>query len=271
MSVNDTPLMQQYREVKGRHPNALVLFRVGDFFELFEADAEAGARLLGLTLTGRDKGAPMAGFPHHALDVHVRKLVRAGRSVAVCDQVGDAAAAQGLVRREVVRVVTPGTVTDDELLDPRRANHLAAAWPEGERVGLAWADLSTGAFQAADVAWERLADELGRLAPAELLHDEAPSRLTNLLQTAAPGRLLTGRPGWTFEPATAGGLFHHFGVRTAAGFGFDDGQPCLAAAGALLLYLKKWQGRSGPPASAAAVPGGGSPPASTRRRGAAWS
>src|SRR5437764_15333730 len=180
--------MQQYRDVKERHPDTLVLFRVGDFFELFGADAEVGARVLGLALTARDRTTPMAGFPHHALDTHARKLVQAGHRVAVCDQVEDPASAQGLVRREVVRVLTPGTVTEDDLLDPRRANHLAAAWPDGDRVGLAWVELSTGAFQAVDVAWANLADELSRVAPAECLHTEgAPARLTNLLRGAVPG------------------------------------------------------------------------------------
>jgi DNA mismatch repair protein MutS len=233
--------MQQYREVKERHPQALVLFRVGDFFELFDADAETASRVLGLTLTSRDKTIPMAGFPHHALDAHARKLVQAGYCVAVCDQVEDQAAAQGLVRREVVRVLTPGTVTEEELLDPRRANHLVAVWPQGDRVGLAWADLSTGDFQAADVAWERLGDELGRLAPAECLHPEdAAARLPELLRSAAAGAAHTARPGWTFEPATArAALFRNYKVLTPAGFGFDERQPCLSAAGALLLYLQE--------------------------------
>ncbi len=233
--------MQQYREVKGRYPRALVLFRVGDFFELFEADAEEACRVLGLVRTSRDKAIPMAGFPHHAVDAHVRKLVQAGHSVAVCDQVEDPAAAQGLVRREVVRVVTPGTITEDDLLDPRRPNHLAAVWPEGERVGLAWTDLSTGIFQAADVDWPRLADELGRLSPAECLHAEgAPGRLVHLLEAAVPGMARTGRPDWTFDSATArAGLLHHFQVITPAGFGFEDGQPGLTAAGALLHYLQE--------------------------------
>src|SRR5262245_6930126 len=188
--------MQQYREVKERHPNALVLFRVGDFFELFDADAETASRVLGLAMTTRDKTIPMAGFPHHALDAHARKLVQAGHCVAVCDQVEDPAAAQGLVRREVVRVLTPGTVTEEELLDPRRANHLLAVWPQGDRVGLAWADLSTGDFQAADVAWERLGDELGRLAPVECLHaEDAAARLPELLRAVVPGAAHTARPG----------------------------------------------------------------------------
>jgi DNA mismatch repair protein MutS len=182
----------------------------------------------------------MAGFPHHALDAYVRKLVQAGHGVAVCDQVEDPASAQGLVRREVVRVLTPGTVTEDELLDPRRANHLAGVWLEGDRVGLAWVELSTGAFQAADVDLPRLADELGRVAPAECLYPEGvPGRLPDLLRAAVPGMTLTARPDWAFDPASArAALFRHFRVITPAGFGFDDHQPCLAVAGALLLYLQ---------------------------------
>ena len=234
-------MMQQYREVKERFPHALVLFRIGDFFELFEADAEAASRVLGLAVTARDKTIPMAGFPHHALEAHLSKLVQAGHSVAVCDQVEDPASAQGLVRREVVRVLTPGTVTDAELLDPRRANHLVAVWPDGDTIGLAWADLSTGAFHAADVAEARLADEVGRLAPSECLRAEGTSaRLADALRSAAPNAALTERPDWTFDAACArAALFHQFRVSTAAGFGFDDKQPCLTAAGALLLYLKE--------------------------------
>src|SRR5205807_3216192 len=150
-----TPMMQQYREAKDRHPGMLLLFRMGDFYELFDADAELAARILGLTLTSRDKTIPMAGFPHHALESYLQKLLHAGHRVAVCDQVEDPALAKGLVRREVTRVVTPGTVTEDELLDPRQPNHLAAAWAPraaagGPLVGLAWVEPSTGPFRAAD-------------------------------------------------------------------------------------------------------------------------
>src|SRR3954463_2288885 len=153
-----TPMMQQYREAKERHPGMLLLFRMGDFYELFFDDAEVVARVLGLTLTSRDKTIPMAGFPHHALENHLRKLLRAGHRVAVCDQVEDPAQAKGLVRREVTRVVTPGTLTEDDLLDPRQANHLVALAPTpGNRpVGLAWVELSAGLFQAADVPRDRL-------------------------------------------------------------------------------------------------------------------
>src|SRR5271155_2512652 len=137
-----TPMMQQYREAKSRHPGMLLLFRMGDFYELFDEDARKGAEVLGLTLTSRDKTIPMAGFPHHQLEQYLQKLLHLGLRVAVCDQVEDPATAKGLVKREVTRVVTPGTVTEDDLLDPRSSNHLVALHAAGPQVGLAWLDLS---------------------------------------------------------------------------------------------------------------------------------
>src|SRR5262249_7981401 len=142
----------------------------GDFYELFHDDAEVGARVLGITLTKRDKNIPMAGVPHHALDRYLGKLLHAGHRVAICEQMEDAADVKGRpIRREVVRVVTPGTLTEEGLLDPRQANYLAAIVPGEATTGLAWLELSTGEFQAADVPATRLADELGRLVPSELL------------------------------------------------------------------------------------------------------
>jgi DNA mismatch repair protein MutS len=234
-------MMQQYREAKERYPGMLLLFRMGDFYELFDEDARTGARLLGLTLTSRDKTIPMAGFPHHALDSHLRKLLQAGQRVAVCDQVEDAALAKGLVRREVTRVVTPGTLTEDGLLDPRQANHLAALIRLKGLLGMAWVELSTGRFQAMDFRFENLADELGRVAPAETIcaEREVPN-LGERLRMIAPDMTQTPRPDWTFEDVTArSALERHFQVTTLAGFGFDDTQPCLRAAGALLLYLQE--------------------------------
>src|SRR5712692_1154983 len=128
-SEHDTPMMQQYRAAKEAHPGMLLLFRMGDFFETFGEDAELVSRVLGLTLTSRDKSIAMAGFPHHQLDSYLRKLLRHGHRVAVCDQVEDPAQAKGLVRREVTRVVTPGTITEDDLLDPKQNNHLVAISP----------------------------------------------------------------------------------------------------------------------------------------------
>lgn len=244
MSV--TPMMQQYRDAKARHPGMLLFFRNGDFYELFEDDAELGARLLGITLTRRDKTIPMAGVPHHALDRYLTRLLQLGHRVAICEQVEEASQAKGLIRREVTRVVTPGTLTEDNLLDPRRANHLAAVALRGGvgAAGLAWVELSTGAFEAADVPIDRLADELGRLDASEVLvSEDVPAVAERLAGPAAaqrPGLTCTGRPGWTFDPVTGrAALQEHFGVRTLAGFGFEDEQPCLVAAGALVLYLQE--------------------------------
>src|SRR5437773_5776202 len=147
-----TPMMQQYRELKARDPDALLLFRMGDFYEMFGADAERAASLLGLALTSRDQGPdalPMAGFPHPALDSYLAKIVQAGLRAAVCEQVEDPKSAKGLVKRDVVRVVTPGTLTDDELLDPKTSNYLAAVVEVSGKLGLAWVELSTGRFSLA--------------------------------------------------------------------------------------------------------------------------
>src|SRR5262245_29879402 len=201
----------------------------------------------------------MAGVPHHALDRYLGKLLQAGHRLAICDQMEEAADVKGRpIRREVVRVVTPGTLTEDGLLNPRQANHLAAVYPCGATVGLAWVELSTGEFQAADVPAARLADELARLNASECLWPEAagsetraercarrgsptpPPPLADQLRETLPNLAVTPRPDWTFEPATAkAALFDHFGIRTFAGLGFDDEQPCLTAAGALLLYVKE--------------------------------
>src|SRR6185312_9303875 len=155
-----TPMMQQYEDAKAACPDALLLFRMGDFYELFHDDAKTAARVLNLALTSRDKGAnptPMAGFPYHQLEAYLGKLIAAGLRVAICDQVEDPKLAKGLVRREVTRIVTPGTVTDDALLDPRESNYLAAVVP-GSPAGLAWVELSTGRFSAACFPPSRLAD-----------------------------------------------------------------------------------------------------------------
>lgn len=236
-----TPMMQQYREAKERHPGMLLLFRMGDFYELFDDDAEVAARVLGLTLTSRDKTIPMAGFPHHQLENYLQKLLRCGHRVAVCDQVEDPAQAKGLVKRDVTRVVTPGTVTEDDLLDPRQSNHLAALVLGPAQAGVAWLDISTGQFRAADMEASRLPDELARLGPAECLCAEKHNTLVgDLLARLAPRPALTPRPDWTFDPASASTTLHqHFGVLTLGGFGFDDGQPCLVAAGGLLLYAQE--------------------------------
>jgi DNA mismatch repair protein MutS len=167
--------MQQWKEAKARHPDALIFFRVGDFFELFNEDAEEGARLLDLTLTSRNNGssrAPLAGVPAHAVDGYLQRLIALGRRVAICDQVEDPAQAKGIVRREVVETVTPGTVYSDSLLDARRNNFLAALAGDpapGGELGLALVDLSTGELILRRLAAEDLTDALIRAEAAELL------------------------------------------------------------------------------------------------------
>ncbi len=237
-----TPMMQQYLDAKAACPECVLLFRMGDFYELFHDDAKLAARVLGLALTSRDKGenpVPMAGFPHHQLESYLGKLIASGLRAAICEQVEDPRLAKGLVKREVTRVVSPGTVTDDALLDPHESNYLAALVP-GEPVGLAWIDLSTGRFLAAQLPQARLADELARIAPVELLladEAEAPS---------AQGKerlVVTRRPAWAFgHTAAQQALAKHFGTQTLEGFGFDDHDTAaIRAAGAILDYLCETQ------------------------------
>jgi len=242
-----TPMMQQYLEAKARHPGMLLLFRMGDFFELFGEDAEKAAALLGLTLTTRDGREKMAGFPHFALEGHLRKLLESGHRVAVCDQVEDSSQAKGLVKREVTRVITPGTVTEDDLLDPRRPSLLAALAADGKGkgpIGLAWVDVGSGQFFALDIEPARIGEHLWRIDPAELLLAEGASLP---LGEDLPEGIFAGlrgsrtlRPSWNFDREnTAQALHGHLGVTTMTGFGFEDGQPCLRAAGALLIYLRE--------------------------------
>ncbi|MFP5306478.1 MAG: DNA mismatch repair protein MutS, partial [Gammaproteobacteria bacterium] len=180
-----TPLMQQYLGIKAQHPDTLVLFRMGDFYELFYDDARKAARLLNITLTSRGEsaGAPviMAGVPHHALEQYLARLVKAGESAVIAEQVGEVGAEKGPVRREVTRIVTPGTATDDALLDARTQTLLAAACQVEGRYGLAWLELSSGRFSVLESAQlVELHNELQRLRPSELLVPDgaAPTGLT---------------------------------------------------------------------------------------------
>jgi DNA mismatch repair protein MutS len=236
--------MRQWREVKSRHADALVFFRVGDFYELFYQDAEEGSRLLGLTLTSRNNGsskAPLAGVPAKALDEYLGRLVKVGRRVAICDQVEDPAEAKGIVRREVTETVTPGTVLSDALLSARRNNFLVSITPsEGSDVGIAALDLSTGELTLHQVPIAEVGAALGRLEPSELLlprswEDEASS-IAEL-----EGAAKTFRDDWVFdaEPATDE-LRRRFGVQSLEGFGFQSGDTLFVrAAGALLSYVSE--------------------------------
>ncbi|MEX2288267.1 MAG: DNA mismatch repair protein MutS, partial [Planctomycetaceae bacterium] len=242
-----TPMMERYLEVKRQNPGSLLLFRMGDFYELFYDDAEIAARLLGLTLTSRDKGSPnpvpMAGFPYHALDSYLQKLIHAGMRAAICDQVEDPKLAQGLVKREVTRIVTPGTLTDEALLDPRESNFLASLWPDRQRTGLAWLELSTGRFVVADLEAGQLSDELARLQPAECLVPASRHAEFQRHATMQSGRtMLSERPDWCFSRDECKKLLlDHFGTTTLEGFDLDVESPGITAAGALLEYVRETQ------------------------------
>ncbi len=231
-----TPMMQQLTAAREQYPGMVVFFQNGEFYELFGDDAHLGNRVLGLTLTAREE-TPMAGFPLAKLDHYLRLLLNAGHRVAVCEPMEPPGGGK-IIRREVTRVATLGTITEDELLDPRRPNHLVAvARSKPGGYGVAWADLSTGAFFAADAPEGRLADEMARLATAECLLPDETADLLRLSLGPNPPRAITQRPAWTFDPTTAAdALKRHFQVATLTGFGFDDAQPCLAAAGAILIY-----------------------------------
>jgi len=238
-----TPLMRQYFGAKSEFPDTLLLFRMGDFYELFYDDARKAARLLDITLTQRGQSAgqpiPMAGVPFHALESYLAKLVRLGESVAICEQVGDPALAKGLVERKVTRVVTPGTLTDEALLEERRDNLVLAVHVAREGYGLAWADLSCARFLLAEVADPaQFAAELARLAPSELLVSESA-----VLPAAAEDAAgLRRRPPWHFDAQSATReLVQFFGTRDLSGYGCQDMALALAAAGALLQYLKDTQ------------------------------
>ncbi|MCS3903020.1 DNA mismatch repair protein MutS [Methylohalomonas lacus] len=240
-----TPVMQQYLGLKAEYPDKLLFFHMGDFYELFYDDARKVARLLDITLTRRGSSAgepiPMAGVPIHAVESYLARLVRQGESVVICDQIGDPAQAKGPVERQVTRIVTPGTLTDEALLDARSDNLLVAVQPprkDTETFGLATLELSSGRFMLSepDNAATLLA-ELERLQPAELLYPDAAGAAAGELPVAA-----NERPGWQFDSQRARPrLCRQYGVDSLAGYGCDAANQALAAAGALLHYLEETQ------------------------------
>jgi len=238
-----TPLIRQYLEVKSKHPDSLLFFRVGDFYEMFFEDAEEGSRLLGITLTSRNNGSsdvPLAGVPVKALDDYLPRLVREGRRVAICEQVEDASEAQGLVRREVTEIVTPGATFDDSLLAAGRNNFVAAigGLGGGEWLGIATADVSTGECEVWECRRDALADELGRLEPSEVL---TPG--TEQAVTPPAGRwIVTVRESWRFSPDVGVETLRRvYGVAGVEGFGLEEerDEHLIGAIGAVLAYLEE--------------------------------
>jgi DNA mismatch repair protein MutS len=254
--INDklTPAMKQFHKFKQMHPDCILFFRMGDFYETFYEDAKTCSKVLGLTLTSRSKGAnpiPLAGVPYHAVDGYIKKMLQAGYRVAVCEQVEDPKTAKGVVKRDVVRIVTPGTLTDDILLNAKEDNFLCAvSLGTRSQAVISWVDISTGHFFVQELSEEELLDELLRLSPAEcLLADtrgelfEAETKKLTRDITQLTNAIVTERPGWYFDPYQARQrLLKHLGAATLEGFGIsDDDDGLVRPAGAIIEYLNETQ------------------------------
>ncbi len=238
-----TPMMRQYLAIKAQHPNILLFYRMGDFYELFFDDAKRAAELLDISLTARGKSGgepiPMAGVPYHAVESYLARLVKMGESVAICEQVGDPATSKGPVERQVQRIVTPGTVTDEALLEERRDNVLAAVYGHKDSFGLAWLDITSGRFLVTELQGEdQLSAELQRLHPAELLYPEGFAWFELISHIKGIRR----RPEWEFDQQTASQQLNaQFGTQDLSGFGVGNITLALGAAGCVLQYVKDTQ------------------------------
>jgi DNA mismatch repair protein MutS len=250
MSEFSTPLMRQYSAIKERHPNALLLFRLGDFYELFFEDAVVASKELQITLTSRNKekgvAIPMCGVPYHAAEGYIAKLIRRGYRVAICDQMEDPRLAKKLVKREVTRVVTPGTAIDSQILEPRENNYLAAVAERDGNAGVAFVDLSTGDFRATEFsgreASARLQEELDRMRPSELLIASRPTSPADSPPNPLAPITQTPLDDWVFSEEYGARLLRdHFRVATLAGYGLEGHPLAVAAAGAILHYVRETQ------------------------------
>lgn len=242
-SGGHTPMMRQYLRIKSAHPDMLVFYRMGDFYELFYNDAEKAARLLDITLTSRGESAgqpvKMAGVPYHAVEQYLGKLVRLGESVAICEQIGDPASAKGPVERRVTRIITPGTLTDSALLDEKRDSVLLAITSHQSTLGLAWLNLAAGRMCVQEITADQLGSELERLQPSEIL---LPEDFAHPLFENIP-RAVKRLPQWHFDfDAATRNVCKQFGTRDLSGFGCQGLRMAIAAAGALLEYAKTTQG-----------------------------
>jgi DNA mismatch repair protein MutS len=246
-SSQQTPLMAQYFKIKQAHPDTILLFRVGDFFETFEDDAKTASKVLGITLTKRSNGAaedtPLAGFPHHAIDSYLPKLVRAGYRVAVCEQMENPKFAKGIVKREVVEVITPGVTLSDKLLDHKKNNYLLSVAIQDQICGLSFSDVSTGEFYVFEISLLQLGEQIESINPSELLIPKRDKEfLTNLIQKLNPNVRITKLEDWIFNFDFANELLkNHFKTVTLKGFGIENLSAGIIAAGAALNYLNETQ------------------------------
>jgi DNA mismatch repair protein MutS len=241
-SSADTPLMQQHRAIKQKYPDAILLFRVGDFYETFGEDAIVASKVLGITLTKRNNGAAssseLAGFPHHSLDTYLHKLVKAGHRVAICDQLEDPKSVKGIVKRGVTDMLTPGIATNDKLLEHKKNNFLAAIYVENEKGGIAFLDITTGEFLIAEGSTDYLDKLLQSLQPAEILHPK--NYQAAFKESFGNGFYTYGLDSWIFDEAFATEqLLKQFQTSTLKGFGIAEQKLGIMAAGAILHYLKE--------------------------------
>ena len=243
-----TPLRKQYLDIKRRHPDAILLFRIGDFYEAFDDDARLIARELGIVLTskpmGRDTRVPLAGVPHHSLERHLATLISRGHRVAICEQLTAAPvkgeAGRGLIERDVVRVVTPGTIIEPGLLRSKVNNYLAAFYSDGRRAGIAYADVTTGEFAATELDTNAALAELQRIAPSEILI----ARGFEISDAELPGFITRCNDDYFAAQLARGALLNHFEARTLSAFGLARAPLATAAAGAIIAYLRDTQATS---------------------------
>jgi len=242
-SSGTTPLRRQYLQIKKQYPDAILLFRLGDFYETFDEDAKVIAKTCDIVLTSRPVGknqrVPLAGVPYHAVEGYIAKLINAGYKVAICEQVSDQTV-KGLMPREVVRVVTPGTVVEPTLLDEKRNNYLAALVAEGNKAGIAYVDITTGEFATTQISdddiWQAVEQELERLQPAEVLISQTSNLKPQISNHLSPYE------DWRFEWGNARqALLDHFEVASLAGFGCEGLPLAVRAAGAIIQYLRETQ------------------------------
>ena len=239
--------MNQYNAVKAQYRDAVVFFRMGDFYEMFNEDAKTGAKVLGITLTSRGHGkagdVPLAGFPYHALEGYLAKMIKAGYRVAICEQVEDPKLAKGIVKREVIQVVTPGTVTAESLLETKRKNFLSAIYWVDDLCGLASADMSTGEFIVTEFPIDHLLEELQSIAPSEILTSEDQAKeIEERIRMNGMMPVITKRDGWVFgRDYGVEILTKHFGTTSLKGFGCEGLDVGISAAGAVLNYLQETQ------------------------------
>src|SRR3954454_17847286 len=249
-----SPAMRQYQQFKAQYPNYILFFRMGDFYEMFWEDAKTASKVLGVALTSLNKGAedeiPMAGVPFHAVESSLRKMIAAGYKVAICEQMETPEQAKGMIKREIVRLMTPGTLTDDPLLDGKADNFLAAvafhlSKSDGYKAALAWVELSTGAFMAMSGSEGQVLDEIACLRPAEILIPELPSGQPHPIHERIKSlgiNAITARAGWQFTAHHAKEqLQRQWQMSATGGLGFAEDDPAIVAVGAVLSYLEETQ------------------------------